>query len=140
LNGGNYRAGVTFGMAAKKDPQGNPAIDDTLRDISASGAGSGQQSLQYGTGSGKIDTLVSQARWLAAGSSETFDLFAGTTLLDLFGDSGAMRTVKGFGIYILPDTGDSSGVRIGGGSQAWAGAWSGTATVYPDGPPPPRTT
>lgn len=140
MNDGRYRAGTSVAATASKSPQGNYEADPTMRDATATGSGSGQQSLAFGTGSGAFDTLISQPRTLAAGASETIDLFAGSTLLDLFGDSGALRTVKGLTIYIV-DGGDSSGVRIGGAaSQAWPGFFADSSdkiTIYPGGPPLP---
>lgn len=96
-----------------------------------------RQSLAYGTGSGEADIAVFQTRTLTAGASATYDLYTGTDLKDVFGDTAAFRKVKG--IYVWVDSGgDASGVAVGAaGSNIWVGFFGDTsdkAKVFPSGP------
>ena len=137
MTGGTFRTSVSAVAVATKAPQGNGA-DDSLPDAKVSGSGSGQQSISFGTGSGRFDILVSQPRSLVAGASETLDLFTGTDLKNVFGETAPFRLVKDLMLYVV-DGGDSSGVKVGGASSnAWFGFLeSATDKVkfYPGGPP-----
>lgn len=93
--------------------------------------------LSYGTGTARIDTEIVAERYLAAGASETLDLFTGTDLVDVFGDAAPLRLVKFLEVGVA-DGGDPAGLRIGGASSnAWGGFFADTSDkhlVFPDGP------
>lgn len=96
------------------------------------------RSLSYGTGESQFDTLVYQERSIAAATTATYDLYAGTDLLDVYGDTAAFREVKALMVWV-ESGGDASGVEIGGAaSQAWPGFFADAtdkALIYPSGLP-----
>lgn len=97
------------------------------------------QTLVYGTGSGQVDILVYQILpSLSAGASATYDLYTGTDLKDIFGDTAPFRKVKAIAVWV-DSGGDASGVRVGGAaSNVWAGFFADTsdkALIFPSGVP-----
>ncbi len=96
-----------------------------------------QANYAYGTGPAGFDTLISRTRTLSAGTSETIDLFTGTTLLDVFGHVTAIRSIKYIEVAIT-DGGDTSGLRVGGAaSNCWVGFFADSTdkiTTFPGGP------
>ncbi len=77
--------------------------------------------LTFGTGTGQVNLITCSDRTLAAGASGTYDLFTGTDLKDLIGETCAFRKVKYLKVSIVSG-GDASGVRIGGAAtNEWVG-------------------
>lgn len=94
------------------------------------------QTLTYGTGSGQADQFVVLTKTISATTAATYDLYTGTDLKDLFVDTAAGRKLKSIVIWV-DSGGDSSGVRIGGGSQPiplFVDS-SDKFDIFPSGPP-----
>ncbi len=126
---------------AKIDPQGTgelASIPDPLADAVAAI----QQTLLFGTDSGKVDILCAAAFDIAAADDLALDLFVGTDLKNLFGGTAAFRKLKGLFIGI-PSTGggDATGVTIGdtvsmnNPVSLWFGTNVMTWTIKPSGLP-----
>lgn len=97
------------------------------------------QNLTYGTASGKADIICFQTRTINATSTLTLDLYTGTDLKDLYGDTAALRKVKGICVWV-DSGGDTAGVRIGGaGTNPWSAFFADGASdkhlIFPSGPP-----
>jgi hypothetical protein len=96
------------------------------------------QTLAYGTGSGQADIICFQTRTLTAGATLTLDLYTGTDLKDLYGDTAALRKVKGLCVWV-DSGGDTSGVTVGAAATniwpAFFGNSSDVWNVFPSGPP-----
>jgi hypothetical protein len=96
------------------------------------------QVLTYGTASGQADIFCFQTRTILAAATLTLDLYTGTDLKDLFGDTAALRKVKGLCVWV-DSGGDASGVRVGGAaSDAWVAFFANTSDkhlIFPSGPP-----
>ena len=93
-------------------------------------------SLTNGTASGKADILVYQLKTLTATTAATYDLYTGTDLKDLFGQTAAGRSVRHLAVWV-DSGGDSSGVLVGGGSNPvplFADATD-KFKFFPSGPP-----
>ena len=136
MNGGTFRASTGITATGVKAPQGN-GLDEFLSDAKVTASGSAQQSVSYGTGEGRFDLMVSQTRGLGPGASETFDLYTGTDVLTVFGETANFRVIRTVGIYVVSG-GDTSGVAIGGASSnVWTGFFSDSTDkvkVFPSGP------
>jgi hypothetical protein len=96
--------------------------------------------LTYGTASNQVNLIVCQDRTLAISTNEILDLYGHTTPLgDIFGSNCLFLHIKYIMIYLLPGTGDISGLTIGGaGANPWVGPMGGTTptiTIYPGGRP-----
>jgi hypothetical protein len=94
-----------------------------------------QESLTFGTSTGQINIIISQARTLAASSNETLDINTG--LADIFNATPTMLHLKY--IYLaIQSGGDVTGLTLAGGaSNPFLGPLAGTTptlTVYPNGP------
>lgn len=89
---------------------------------------------QYGTTSGKIDTIVCQERTLAAGASESLNLFDGS-MLDIFDKDGAISNIKFIQIVQIdnPTGTNASSITVGNAAatiqQLWFSASTGTYTI-----------
>jgi len=97
------------------------------------------QTLTYGTGSGAADILCFQTRTINATTTLTLDLYTGTDLKDVFGDTAALRKVKSIAVWV-DSGGDTAGVRIGGaGTNPWPAFFADGASdkhlIFPSGPP-----
>jgi len=96
-----------------------------------------QQTVAYGTGSGRGDLFVSRSRTLAAGASETLDLWTGTDLLDPLNGPTPFRVVRYVEIAVAAG-GDASGLRVGGAAaNCWGGFFADTSDkylIFPAGP------
>jgi hypothetical protein len=101
--------------------QGSPAPNAAL-DPKASATVPGQLSLSFGVGTGSANIFCAFTVSLAAGASATYDLYTGTDIKDLFGQTAAFRIMRGMEIAIVAG-GDSSGVRIGGASSNEFKGW-----------------
>lgn len=97
------------------------------------------QSVSYGNGEGYADYYIDRSITIGAGSSVTYDLQTGTDLKSIFNETATLAAVKSIAIWVDADTGDESGVRIGGAaSNCWLANFSDTsdmATVFPGGAP-----
>ncbi len=93
--------------------------------------------LTFGTAAGQVNLITCSDRTLAAGASATYDLFTGTDLRDLIGETAAFRWVRYLKVSIVSG-GDAGGVRIGNAAaDAWGGffgAAAHTLTIAPGGP------
>lgn len=93
--------------------------------------------LTFGTASGQVDLITCSDRAINATSSATYDLYTGTDLKDLDGQTCAFRKVKFVQVSIITG-GDASGVRVGGAaSNAWPAFFadaSDKALIFPGGP------
>lgn len=96
------------------------------------------QTLTYGTTAGKADIVCFQTRTLATVTAATYDLYTGTDLLDIFGDTAAFRKIKSLMVWV-DSGGDAAGVTVGGAAaDAWVaffGNINDVWTVFPSGPP-----
>lgn len=96
-----------------------------------------QSTFDFGTNTAQVDTLVFQDVSLAAGASATYDIYTGTDLKDVNGNSAPFRKLRYFSVSI-PEGGDSSGIRVGGAAanefQAWFGNAGDQSDVFPTGP------
>lgn len=132
MTGGSLRIGIGANGYATKLPT-NGVLTSRLP-IQAGLS----QSLSYGTASGQFDALIYQERTIATVTTATYDLYTGTDLKDIHGDSAALRKVKLLMVWV-ESGGDASGVEVGGAaSQAWAGFFANSsdkALIYPDGLP-----
>lgn len=98
-------------------------------------------SMTFGTASGLVDLITCSDRtYTAAGGatpSVTYDLFTGTDLKDLDGQTCAFRKVKFIQVSIVSG-GDAAGIRIGGAAaDAWTAFFSAIthkALIFPSGP------
>lgn len=130
---GQYTFQTTVRLKAKYRPSGSGAATPYQ-------TGEGiVQLVSVGTGSGYADQFIERRIVIPAASSVTLDLFTGTDLKNIENLTAPLAAVKNATIWVATDTGDSSGVRIGGAaSNAWLanfGDTSDMATIYPDGPP-----
>lgn len=95
------------------------------------------QLLTYGTASANADIFVFQTRTLAGGAAATYDLYTGTDLKDVFGDTAAFRKIKSLAVWV-DSGGDTSGVVIGGAAtNIWPAFFVDSSdkwTVFPSGP------
>lgn len=132
MTGGTWNLSGRVRAVGKKTPSGQPK-GATL--TIPAGVG---QSLTYGTGTGAADLQVVRTATLGAGAAATYDLYTGTDLTDLFGDTAAFRKLKGLCVWV-ESGGDAAGVTVGNAaSNAHAlffGATTHTHTVFPAGPP-----
>jgi hypothetical protein len=136
LSGGSLRTTLGAAVKATYPPQG---IGDELETIRVSQFANDQPSvLQFGTGSGRFDRLTLSDRSILPGASATWDLYTGTDLLGLAGETCAFRTVRQVKVSIVSG-GDTSGVRVGGAaSDEWVGFFESAGDsldIFPDGPP-----
>jgi hypothetical protein len=120
--------------------QGVTVPDDESNTFSASqNATADVDPVAYGTGSGTMDRVTCSDRAIPAGSSVTFDLYTGTTLLDLAGGTCAFRTIRRVKVVIKDAASSTSGVRIGGAASneflGWFVAAGDKADIFPGGPP-----
>jgi hypothetical protein len=95
------------------------------------------QTLTYGTTSGTADIQCYQTRTIAATTTLTLDLYTGTDLKDIFGDTAALRKVKSLCVWV-DSGGDTAGVRVGGAaSDTWVAFFANTSDkhlIFPSGP------
>lgn len=130
---GTSQVSVGISATGTLTPSGGSLATNT----SAASAGI-TQSTSYGTGSGQADLFVLREKTLTAGASATYDLYTGTDLPDVFGDTAAFRKLKEVVIWVSSG-GDASGVRIGGAASNptlmnFADA-SDKALIFPSGLP-----
>lgn len=96
------------------------------------------QTLAYGTSTGQADILCYQTRTLTAGATLTLDLYTGTDFKDVFGDTAALRKVKGLCVWV-DSGGDTAGVTVGAAATdiwpAFFGNSSDVWNIFPSGPP-----
>lgn len=89
---------------------------------------------QYGTTSGKINTIVCQERTLAGAASESLNLFDGS-MLDIFDKDGAISNIKFIMIAQIdnPSGTNASSMTVGNAAatiqQLWFSASTGTYTI-----------
>jgi len=132
--------GVSVAMTATIPAPGN-APTNTLRTRSVSPTGGATQTLSYGTSEGEVDVFCDGEFFLLPSASLTLNLYDGgvtdTDLLDSFRGAANLARVKNITLAIVSG-GDENGVTVGGAaSNAFAGFWSGTFNLYPDGPATP---
>lgn len=136
LTRATVRASCSASVDGTYPPQG---VSGDLRDVQhAQTVSSSITNLTAGTGSGQVDLLTCSLRTLTTGSpTATYDLFAGATLLDLIGQTCALRKVKLIQIAI-ESGGDASGVAIGGAAaDEWVGFFGAAGDkhkIFPAGP------
>ena len=100
-----------------------------------------QEQLSFGTGSNQGNLFVSYIpAAIATSGTLNLDLYGHTTpLLDALGNNCLFLHIKFVEIWIVPGTGDVSGVTIGAaGSNPWLANMAGTtptSTIYPGGLP-----
>lgn len=131
MTGGSFLLTVSARAAGVLTPANQP------RGASVTLSDGARQSLTYGTSSGMADILVFQTRTLTAGASATYDLYTGTDLKDVIGDTAAFRKLKT--VFVWVDSGgDTAGVTIGNaasnGNAFYLGAAAQTTTIFPGGP------
>lgn len=132
MTGLTFQLGVGLKAVGVKLPAGGPAPAKVPANKGKA------QALAFGTGSGQADILILTTRPLANGASETIDLYAGTTLKDVFGENAPLRKVKSIMVWV-ESGGDAAGVVVGGAtSNGWIGFFADKtdkAKVFPSGPP-----
>lgn len=136
MTNGQWQASLGLRLSGKALGAGNTSADRNNPTATVS------QVLGFGTGSGQMNQLVMQERSLGPGLSETLDLYDGSTntppLIDIMRSNVALRTIRGFVIWIL-DGGDDAGVTIGNAASnantLWLGGTTPTVTIYPDSGP-----
>lgn len=118
-------------------PAPGNAPNNTLRDPSTASPAGTTQTLTYGTSSGKIDTPCYGEYVIAASGTLTLNLYDGgattTDFTTVLSTAANLRRLKSIAFAVLSG-GDSSGVTIGGGSNAFASFWATTFTIFLDGP------
>jgi hypothetical protein len=96
------------------------------------------QALTYGTTSGKADIICFQTRSILTTATLTLDLYTGTDLRDIHGDTAAFRKIKSLVVWV-DSGGDTAGVRVGGaGADTWVAFFANTSDkhlIFPSGPP-----
>lgn len=109
----------------------------SLANVPVRQSSSVQSNFEFGTTTAQVDTIIFQDVSLAAGASATYDIYTGTDLKDLNGNSAPYRVLRYFSVSIS-EGGDSSGVRVGGAAsnefQAWFGNAGDQSDVFPTGP------
>jgi hypothetical protein len=138
LAGGSLRTTIGTTVRGVYPPQGD-ATDPPLASTTVSHFANDQPAiLQFGTGAGTFDLLSCSDREIPAVSSVTYDLYTGTDLAGLVGETAAFRHVRMLKISIVSG-GDTSGVRVGGAaSDEWVGFFESAGDsldIFPDGPP-----
>lgn len=133
------RSSLSAAVSGTYPPQGATSASDPLSSFSiGQNASVNATTLTYGTTSGKCDVIVCQDRTLTATSSATYDLYTGTDLKDLDGQTAAFRKVKLIIVEIV-DGGDATGVRVGGAaSDTWVSFFANTSDmslIFPGGLP-----
>ncbi len=117
--------------------QGN-ASSNTLAVPSYGPTSADQQSLTFGTTSGKADIYCAVQNTLGAGANATYDILTGTDLKNVYGQTAAFAKLKGICV-VIDSGGDASGLTIGGAAAnanaLFFGAQNDTWTIYPSGPP-----
>lgn len=130
--------GGTWGVSLSVNGNGELLPTNGLGTGKVSVSVGADQSLTYGTSSGKGDIFVMKSVTLTATTAATYDLYTGTDLIDLFGDTAAFRKIKSIVIWVYSG-GDATGVAIGGAaSNTWVANFadsSDKALIYPSGTP-----
>lgn len=132
MTGGTWNLSAAIRVTGALLPANQPAGPKvTLSDAT-------RQALTYGTTSGKADIVVYQTRTLATVTAATYDLYTGTDLKDIFGDTAAFRKIKSLCVWV-DSGGDAAGVTIGAaGSNIWPAFFGNSSDVwniFPSGPP-----
>lgn len=140
LVGGTITSSSAAAVRGVYDRQGIISPSDPLKTFSVSqNVSPDVEPVAYGTGSGTMDRVTCSDRAIAAGSSVTYDLHAGTDLLDLAGATCAFRTVRRIKITIVDAASETAGVRIGGAASnefvGWFVAAGDKQDIFPGGPP-----
>lgn len=129
MTGGTVTLSAGFTLQTKKQV-------GTLTDLPIKVTDDNQMRLPFGVGAGTASLVVVTARSLAAGSSETLNLYDGS-LLDVYGDAAPFRVLRGVSVWVESD-GDSAGVTFGDAASNATPLFFGdpahTQTVYPGGP------
>ena len=136
MSDGFLRSSVACRVQGTFPPQG--VAGDLASHVVRQSANDTITTLSYGTASGQADLIVCQDKTINATTSATYDLYTGTDLRDIDGQTAALRKVKYLKVSIV-DGGDAAGVRVGGAaSDEWVGffAAAGDKTlIFPGGPP-----
>lgn len=136
MTAGTVRASSAVRVSGTFPPQGvsSTLVSSVIRQAASAGV-----VLTYGTASGNVDLITGSDRTLTAGANVTYDLYVGTDLLNLAGETTcAFRKVKYAGIFIVSG-GDTAGIRIGGAAaNEWIGFFVAAGDKqdhFPSGPP-----
>lgn len=128
---------VGSGKVTGTTPSQGTAATDRPTDPTASATAAAAMTLRFGIGSGQANVFCAYTVTLQAGATATYDLYTGTDIKDLFGQTAAFRILRGLEVSIA-DGGDTSGVRIGGAASDEFVGWFATAgdaqDIYPSGP------
>lgn len=131
MTGGSWRLATSINIV------GVNAFNGSVNPSKVSDGSAVIQNLAFGTGFAKMDTEVLLQRSLAPGTSETWNLYDGTTP-DVFNFGATFRTLKGVLCWVSAG-GDASGLTIGGGASnpcvLFFGGTTPNQTVYAGGPP-----
>ncbi len=138
LKGGRVRADTVVQIRQTYPPAGIPTPNVPLRDTGIKQSDDDSlTTLEFGTGSGRIDGITVSDRSIPASSSVTYDLYTGTDLTGALAEAIPFRLVRQVKVSIL--SGGASGVRIGGASSnewvGWFVAAGDKADIYAGGPP-----
>lgn len=135
MTSGRATCSVSAGVKGTFPPQG---VSSTLDPTEISQSASAQMAaLSFGTATGQIDLITCSDRTIAGGASATYDLYTGTDLKDLDGNTCAFRKVR-LAVVTIVTGGDANGIAVGGAASAWPAFFvSGTGrhTIFPSGPP-----
>ena len=135
MTDGLLRASQGLALRGVFEPQG---FNGTLKDTTIRQTATGEIVLNFGTFTSEVDTLICQDKVLLASASATYDLYTGTDLLDIDGQTAALRLVKYVGVFVVSG-GSSSGVRVGGAAaNTWSAFFDDTSDkyqIFPSGPP-----
>ncbi len=131
MTGGTY----TTNLSVSEIGANTPLNGQTSRFNKADGI---RVPLLYGTGPGRMSSMVKTTRTINALTAVTYDLYSATDFVDVFGDAVGFRNIKSITIWVLSG-GDTAGVRIGGAaSNCWTANFadsSDKALIYPDSGP-----
>lgn len=133
MNSGNVRIISGFTFTGTQIAQGVAGLG--LKPGKKADGKTFAKTLQYGTASGLIDTIIFQPRELAGAATETLNLFDGS-LLDIFKETGGLQTLREIYIQQIANADASTastGATIGNaalnGTQLWFGAVTHTYTL-----------
>lgn len=129
---------VGSGKVVGTTPSQGTAATGRPADPTTSATAAAAMTLRFGIGSGQANVFCAYTATLAAGATATYDLYTGTDIKDLFGQTAAaFRILRGLEVAIV-DGGDTSGVRIGGAASDEFVGWFASAgdqqDIYPGGP------
>lgn len=135
MSAGGLTASSSVAVTGTYPPQGvGTTLDNT---IISQKANNSVTPITYGTTSGKANLITCSVRTINATTAVTYDLYTGTDLKDLDGQTCAFRGIKFIQVSIVSG-GDATGVRIGGAAaNTWVAFFadvSDKCLIFPGGP------